>query len=1129
MTRQAISQPQHAASDPRASAWVNANAGSGKTHVLVERVIRLMLSGADPARILCLTFTKAAAAEMAGRLYERLGSWIALDDDELSAVLVSSGVDEVDEQLLGMARRLFTRALETPGGLKIQTIHAFCEKVLQHFPVEAGIAPHFKVMDDRAAQETIGAVRDRILLQARSGAGNGLSQALHRIVHRIQAEDFDKLFAAILSQRADLEDMLSGSQAIDGTLRRLRQAVGLEALESEATIVTGLAIDREAYRRLTAALAAGSGKDPDRGRAFADVLRLPDADLRSLKAQLLTDKYEPRAIKGIATKSVREREPWIESFIGSEQQRLKTGLEKLDDLDRLEMTGALLLLAAAMSAEFEAEKRQRASYDFDDLIARTSELLASRPSAAWVLYKLDGGIEHVLVDEAQDTSPTQWRILRSLTEEFFAGEGRRPRHDRTMFAVGDRKQSIFSFQGADPNVFEIAHEDFKRRVLGSGQPFNDVDFTVSYRSTPEILQAVDTVFETSQPARRGLDGRQERPLVHQSNRRDRQGLVEIWRPFGPSDSEDPTPWMAPVDEEPGNSPRRRLARHIASAIKSWIGNRLLRSDNRPVRAADILILVRQRNGFFDAVIRELRQAGIPVAGADRLKIAQSIAVQDILALARFCLLPDDDHSLACILKSPLVPRPLDEDQLFGLCWERGPRSLWRRLSESPEPACSEAARQLGEWLSLAQAARPYEFLAIVLQSARRPILARLGSEANDALDALLELALVYERDHASSLAGFLTWFAAGETEIKRNMEQSSDEVRIMTVHGSKGLEAPIVILPDTMTVPDGRNQSNLMMVDPGDSGGRVPLWKVPKLLASPAVEQWQAQASAEQANEYRRLLYVAMTRARDELYVCGHRGKREPPADCWYNMIVQSLVPSMRELPDGAGWRLGAEPRTKAVEQPSAESRVDLPQWLALPAASWGEDGKWAAPSRLAGHVPPLPGSEDRQLAIRRGNVLHALLQHIPALPEDQRPVAAARMARRAGFGDALANEVLAILDDPATAPFFAADGMVEVPLAAHIEKLGRTVIARIDRLIVRDDRILVLDYKSDRDVPATIAAARPEYLLQLAAYREGVRGIHGARPVRVALLWTAIPRLMEVPPELLDRIIADHKAVGHT
>lgn len=1102
---QQASFAQLKASDPAATAWVNANAGSGKTHVLVDRVIRLMLAGAEPSRIMCLTFTKAAAAEMANRLFERLAKWIAMDDAALAELLAKLGSPDADAPLLERARQLFTRALETPGGLKIQTIHAFCERVLQLFPVEAGVVPHFTMLDDRESLNLLQAARNKVLTEAKSDGGSHLGTALLDIANRVSADDFDRLLNQLLAKRANLRALFEGEGGLQQAESLLRTYMSLGQGLTREVLQAGLTCDVAKYRALAEVLDGGSGAEQERGAELRELCTGDGVTLLQLKPVLLTKDLEIR--KTIANKKTLQANPWIEDFLKADQQRLVDTLGRMGDLECLSATASVLRLGSAIVHAFEAAKRSRGAYDFDDLIIRTGELLRERPDAAWVLYKLDGGIEHLLVDEAQDTSPAQWQIIRALTEEFFAGEGRHGRKPRTLFVVGDRKQSIYSFQGADPNVFERVLAEVREHVEGAGQDFREVDFSVSFRSAPRILEAVDLVFAPSSPARTGLDGDTARDWHHEPNRREAEGTVELWPLVAPEDQEEQQPWKVPVDHEPASSPRRKLARELAMAIKGWIGTRRLLSQGRVVEPGDILILVKKRNSFFDAMIRALWNEQVPVAGADRLKLGENIAVLDLMALAQFALMPEDDHALACILKSPVLSQPLTEDELMAVAAGRGPLSLWQALRQRMEPTFVSAARALAPLIAEAPGARPFEFLSGVLAKSRLRFVSRLGSEANDAIDALLDRALEYEEAHGSSLAGFVNWFQAGEIEIKRNMEQGGGEVRVMTVHGAKGLEAPIVILPDTAGGHESDKKDPLLMLEAGDGHAKVPLWPVPRVKPATAVQALKAEQKDIDLAEYRRLLYVAMTRARDELYICGYRGKREQIETCWYNTVRDALKPHMTEL-DSGRWRLGAAPEEMAqIEAAAALPAGELPAWTGR---------ELEQPPAAAG---TLPARKRRGAGIERGILIHRILQNLPDLPPEERPAHIEAVVRRAGGDPELAAQLASLLDHPVLGDILSGDGHSEASLI--VQGPAGPERRRLDRLVITPAGILVADYKTDREAPESPENCNPEYLMQLAAYRDALRLTQPGMPLRFCLVWTEAPKLMEIPDTLLDRMAA--------
>ena len=557
---------QKTASNPAASAWVGANAGSGKTHVLVDRVTRLMLAGVDPMSILCLTYTKAAAKEMANRLHERLGAWVGLSNAALTKQLVQMGHDDVSHQTLSRARRLFTAALETPGGLKIQTIHAFCERILQLFPVEAGLAPGFEVLESSQSKQLLRGARDQILREAQSDESSSLAHALEITTRHTHSDSFDGLLERLLSKRQTLKDALAEYGSIKNIGQALRAEFSIDPQHSIDTLrLELLRFDRTAIERMIPVLSGSLATNQKSAHHLSGLLKLNDsAQAESLIRRIYytSDGEKPKKIASVVTEKLLKDNPWIRDWLSQEMSRSLTLIEQIDNLTRIEATCALLTLADTMISEFELAKKLRGAYDFDDLILKTRDLLVDKATAQWVLFKLDRGIEHVLVDEAQDTSLAQWQIVSALTSEFFAGTGSREVPDRTLFVVGDRKQSIFSFQGANPAAFEASREIFRAQITNVGQPFSTVDLTISYRSTMEVLKAVDVVFAEGTRARVGLDGIHPQNLHHESNRGGEHGLFELWPLMEPDEKAEREPWQAPVDQYPPRSA-------CANWRKSW--------------------------------------------------------------------------------------------------------------------------------------------------------------------------------------------------------------------------------------------------------------------------------------------------------------------------------------------------------------------------------------------------------------------------------------------------------------------------------------------------------------------------------------------------------------------------------
>ena len=1129
---------QTEASNPAVSAWVSASAGTGKTTVLVNRVLRLLLEGARPERILCITFTKAAAAEMANRVDGKLASWATASDDDLAESLRRLTGSAVDAKRFDRARGLFARVLETPGGLQIQTIHAFCQTVLKRFPIEAGLAPHFAVIDERDAAAALANARRATIEAARDHPGGDLAEAL-AIVADFAAEDgFAELLGKLLQRPERLRATLAGGYP--AFRARLYAALGLEDGETEIRLIAAAceadkARDAELKRAALALLAGSEKSDRPSGQRIADWLEA-GAALRAkafddYASVFFTQKGEPRA--RVATKAALAAWPDLDRVLGRETARIAAVRARCKAAITAATTAALFCLGQAVLTHYEHYKRARAALDFGDLIARTRDLLAGDGRAAWVLWKLDGGIEHVLVDEAQDTSPEQWDLIRRLVDEFFAGAGRERAALRTLFVVGDFKQSIFSFQGAEPHEFRAMHEYFRKRAKAAEMKWADVPLIVSFRSVSAVLETVDTIFalpEASDGVAEGGGGETADKIQHLSARGALAGLVEVWPTVRPQDEPGDAPWTEAAPAEAIPEPAARLAAEIASRIEQWIKRaEKLESLDRPIHAGDVMILVRRRGPFMDAMVSALKNRGIPVSGVDRMTLGEQLAVQDLVALGRFLLLPEDDLALANVLKGPLFG--FDDDRhLFPLAHGR-PGTLWQRLRDlaGTDADFADARRRLEELLARADFTPPYELFARVLEAegGRRAILARLGPDAEDPIDEFLELALDYQRRHAPSLEGFLHWLGQGETEIKRDLDHAGrDEVRVMTVHGAKGLQAPIVFLADTVALPPETER----ILWPEEEGG-VPLIAPARADEVPAATRRRAALQRRQMEEYRRLLYVALTRAADRLYVCGYETKRGVPDGCWYALVTEALAGEPKdefkfdEHWAGQGWRIERHGKPESpAERPIRPRKADegVPDWATTTPAREAPPPRPLAPSRPAAEEPPVrsPLAPDDARLFRRGRLIHRLLQTLPDLPPPARAGAARRFLARREHGldapaaAAIAAETLKLFDDPACAALFRPGSLAEVPLTGLV---GSAVLSgQVDRLAIGADEILVVDYKTNRAPPRHVRDTPALYARQMAAYRALLRAIYPGRAVRCFLLWTDGPVLAELDDGLL-------------
>lgn len=1121
------------ATDPRNFAWISANAGSGKTRLLTDRVTRLLLRGADVSRILCLTYTKAAAAEMASRLFDRLGTWALLPDDRLQEQLEEIGAGPQECSDLKLARRLFAQALDTPSGLKIQTIHAFCQSLLGRFPVEAGIPARFSVIDDRDAAQSLDEARNFVLERAASGDAV-LASAIGLLASRANDARFADILNSAIVERGKLQNLLSmhGGNP-QGFFRHLRKVLDVAEGDSEDAVLLRLCTELAAEKRhfVIAAELFAKGQKSDQQlseRLTAFIKGGMTADhYDHLRNAFFTAEGTPR--KALVTKKTADANPNAVAWIETLKERVLAAGDHQRRIATAGMTEAVLRVAFAVFDRYRQIKQARSALDYDDLITATIRLLETADAAQWVLYKLDGGIDHILVDEGQDTSREQWQIVARLAEEFFAGLGARPESRiRRLFVVGDEKQSIFSFQGAEPAAFGEYRDRFGLQADGAGLPFIDYRPAISRRSASAILEFVDAVFETD-AARDGLTSGHD--LIQHDADRKEVGRVEIW-PLVPSPERKEFSPLAPVDAiAPGA--HSVLAARIARRIAGWLKDGISLPGGKPVTAGDVMILVRRRNAFSEEMIRQLLDRGVPVAGADRMVLLEQLAILDLVALGHFALLPEDNLNLAALLKSPIAG--FAEQDLYDLAQPRK-ETLWEELCAraNERPVFADAHALLVSALTEADQVPPFEFYSRILnRGAHARLVARLGLETDDAIDEFLALALAHERAHAPSLQSFLAWFAEGAGEVKRDMEQAGGAVRIMTVHGAKGLEAKVVFLPDTFQTPNHEARGNLLFTDD------CVFFGMPAQLECGAVGAAKSAAHDREMREYRRLLYVAATRARDVLIVCGyHTGNRKEPApECWYSMLdAAGRKLGQREVIDGEKIIAVGSAFSASAPATGNPPNVQMPVFLRQPAAP-EVIAPLLQPSRIPGLEEPLCASPVGQKAgsrFRRGQLVHALLAKLPELPHGQRDSTGFAWLARQGVTGAeaksLVDAVHGILDAPRFSALFGENSRAEVAVTARFPELGNARISgQIDRLAVTENSVLIADFKTNRDVPNSAAGVPKLYLAQMALYRAALRKIYSGKDVTCALIWTESALLMPLPDQLLDREMERLAAISAT
>lgn len=1118
---------QSAAANPNTSVFVTANAGSGKTKVLVDRIARLLLEGSKPSAFLCITYTKAAAAEMQRRLFERLGGWCVADDATLAAELKKLGAPNAE---LGRARALFAQALETPGGLKIQTIHAFCERLLARFPLEAGVPPGFDIADEARAAAMLGQARADAAL-----APDAPREAFRRFAAKLHGEGLEGLLDRLALRRAEFHRY---AQAHDPPLfayQALRDRHGVsECADDYARGFVGR-VDWASVQSAAALLATGSAQDQQTAERLVTALHCartsPRAAMPACFAFALTSEGTVRS--KLVTAKLQAQQPWLEPFLRQLAEDVADARARLNAIERAEDAIAAMALALKLDQAYADAKERAGALDFDDLIEHAQALLQRSEAAPWVLYKLDGGLDHILIDEGQDTSPTQWNLVAPLQDEFFAGAGARERR-RTIFAVGDPKQSIYAFQGADPRRFLNESQALAARAAMADQLFTAPGLRTSFRSSPEVLRAVDATF-VDKDLVSGPAGQEE--VKHFAARAEQPGVVEVW-PLTPRPvAAEAQPWDAPIDIETGATVHAKLAKAIAERVKAMIDaseaiwdedKETRKAFLRPIRAGDVLALVRTRGAMFRELIKAFKRAGLPVAGADRMTLRDELAVEDCLALMRVALDPADDLSLAAVLKGPWCNLVDDDEDIFPLAYGRAKgETLLSRLMAATD-AKYAPARTFVQELTARRGADAFAFLSWALEtphgggaSGWARVFARLGPETRDPLEELLQRALKPASYVAATLQRFLNDVEVDAGQVKRELEAETGAVRVMTVHGAKGLEAPLVILPDaTGDVADAPD--NGLIFD--DENG--PFVSFRGKDDDPAVAAARAAHEERMLGEHWRLLYVAMTRARDRLIVCGPQfgnAKLGEATESWRFAVEQGLqrcAATVCETPFGDGLRLGSPlvADARALSKPDA---IALPSWTKT-LAPGAKGVEIAAPSRLMRVDPALfsPRGDGRK-RFRRGQLIHGLLERLPEVALAQRATAARAWLTRQGVdeaeADAFAREALAVIEDKRFAAVFSAKSRAEAPIIG--EAGGRSVRGIVDRLVVEDARVIVLDFKTDRPAPTDPAKAPDAYVLQLALYREVLRQIFPGKTVACALLWTEAPHLMELPEARLNDV----------
>ena len=1119
---------QAAASDPLVHAALSASAGTGKTHVLTSRVLRLLLRGTPPSTILCLTFTKAGAAEMANRLSERLAHWVRLPEELLRKELFALGEDN-SPPAVERARRLFAEVLDAPGGgLRIQTIHSFAQTLLASFPAEAGIAPGFRPIEGRAEDELSGRTLAALLEKAEAGGDRKLMDDVSALSLRLGEGGAESYLMACARAHESLA-ALGSAETIEA---RLLQLIGMTGADPDAEFQRLLSddeIDIDLFERLAATNIAWGTSTGDKIVAnLTGFLGAKPAARRGLLASVGGGLITKDGVPCKVTAKQIAIEPDYETLVAEFADWLVSLRLAVRAAELAKAQAAGLRAGQAFANAYVEAKRARGAADFDDLIGWTRRLFEQPGMGDWVRYKLDQRTDHILVDEAQDTNADQWAIVDALAEEYFTGNPEAEHHWRTLFMVGDYKQAIFGFQGTDPREYE----KFRASVSGKAallmesadaaevqaREFRDLSIDASFRSSPPVLEVVDALIREVGFGEMGLS---EPPNPHIPYHEDRPGRVELWPAFDP-----------PIDEEGEegeegwiDEPVRLYADAIARQVKRWLSDApILATTKRPLSPGDILILVRSRSELASLIVARLYAQGVPVAGIDRLHLHKPLAVKDLLSAVGFAVQPLDDLNLASLLVSPLIG--WDQEQLYGLAFGRGGR-LWAELANRRDerPHWAEAHAILAGWLAQADYVMPARFLEAILSGplgGRKKLLKRLGEAARDPIEELVASALAFEREEVASLDRFLAWFGQGEVEVKRDPAAPSNAVRVMTVHGAKGLEAPLVVLADATHDPDKVGGISPIMDIPLPGIGEVPIIRPRKDECAPIFRDLLDEAKAKDKEEHWRLAYVGLTRAAERLVIAGVKPQRDVPEASWHAKAANAMLSLGAATADVEGWgpalvweRKGAaSARAKAAKV--GLDQIVLPDWIRQPAPIEARPPRPLAPSQIVEDRDTAPPpSPDMREAARRGTLLHALFERLPGVAAEDRRALALRWLERLGVtGEAreeIADAACGLIANPAYAELFGADALAEAPIAAALPD-GRVIAGAVDRLCIGPELVRVIDFKTGQHVPADLGAVPAGHRAQMEAYAEALKVIFPGRKVEASLLYTSGPRLITIP-----------------
>ena len=1113
---------------PITSSWVSANAGSGKTFNLINRVVRLLISGVAPSKILCITFTNSAAEEMKVRLLDRLAEWVTMESNELlfhiESLLETKFTDGESRKLILLkARQLFAEVLEEQSSLRISTIHSLCETILRHFSVETGIPFDFKIINEIEQRALI-----EELLQEFAVESNQAFININKIIKPSSEAALTDFTLEIISDQERLikEDFFE-------YFPEFTEAVSEGEINNSNSQKLRSKISSKVLKTLIEAFSTGGNESQIHGKMIEDSYSSEQENFFEVMEKVfLTLEKKPRDHKRFPDKKVLEKYPQIISTIKKITDLILDIRRDCQTKDLYLKTKKVKDFGKEVVSKYEKKKLEKNSLDFYDLLKKVKDLLCKDGMMSWVNFKIDATLNHLLVDECQDVSPIQWEIINRIAGEFFDNWAA-VQESKSIFIVGDEKQTIYSFQGADPLTFTKVKSFYSKKLKSVGSNLIDLDLNKSYRSSPLILNYINKVF--SDPNSLGV-----KVVKPHQGTKSLPGRVEIW----PIDQKQktiisPKVWWESVSETNSSDSKEIFAERLAKEIRVILAEKFIPDENsdcikfRKVMPNDIMILFRSRSPLYYEIIEQLNRQHLPTQGADRIILNNDISIKDIISLLKFLDNPLDDLSLAEALKSPFFN--ISEAKLFEFAYNRE-ESLWLSfLNNSSE---SDIITEISNLLSQVDTLTTYELLEMILveNSGMEKLINRLGSEVYETVEAFLGYVSEFEDNNISSLASFLNWFSKNKLEIKRPPNKEGRQIKVMTIHASKGQESPIVILPDTLNHSIKMTQSKLVK-----SKNSI-FFKQEKLERCQKISEIERANLVENEFEENRLLYVALSRTKYWLIISANGKTLE---ESWYQkcllayeqmsseeFTVSNEVSGQKMVLE-YNWHRESNKANHTID-PVIEN-INMGVKLKEIDVNKVEKEKLSPTSLKKIYPKPYSRTErineslDKNMSLIRGNLIHSLFEKLSKVENSKRQIVAKNIAKihfpelKENYVESAIAETLSVMRAKENKRFFSREARFEITIMGALEGIGK-INGKIDCLLINDKEIEIVDFKTDRNPPKSVSEVSAAYIMQLGIYSSLIQRSFPDLPIFSYILWTKSNSIMPISRSTQKKYLAIYR-----